>query len=206
MRKSVLTLAAVALLLTACSPAAVSAGSDVQGQIETSVALTVEAQNQIATSVALTIAAQLPTATNTATITPTSATPPTFTPVIPTVTPLPPPSGTGGGVPPKPEFACDVIRQRPFDNTEFSAGAEFDIKWTIVNTGTRSWYEGFDLKYLSGPNMTTGATRIQLPAMDPGDQYSVVFDAVAPNEKGFHVMTWVVDGPTCYPYVAIFVK
>jgi hypothetical protein len=42
--------------------------------------------------------------------------------------------------------------------------------------------------------------------MDPGDQYDIVFDAKAPMEKGFHVMTWVVDGPTCYPYVAIIVK
>jgi hypothetical protein len=205
MQKPVIIFAAIILLLTACVPA--QAAEDVQGQVETAVALTVAAQDQIATSVALTVAAQNPTATSTATFTPTSVIP-TITPVIPTVTPLPPPSGSGnGGVPPKADFSCDVIHARPFDNSEFNPGADFDIKWTILNTGTKSWYQGFDVKYLSGPNMTTtGITRLQLPAMDPGDQYDIVFDAKAPMEKGFHVMTWVVDGPTCYPYVAIIVK
>ncbi len=211
MKKSVVIVAAIILLLTACVPAQSGTGtpgSDVQGQIETSVALTVEAQGQIGTSVALTVAAQDPTETATATFTPTALIP-TITPLVSTVTPLPPPSGggTSGGVPPKADYACDVIHQRPFDNTEFNPGEEFDIKWTILNTGTKSWYQGFDLKYLSGPNMTTtGVTRLQLPAMAPGDQYDIVFDAKAPMKKGSHVMTWLVDGPTCYPYVAIIVK
>jgi len=210
MKKSVVILAAIILLMTACVPAQSQSGSDVQGQIETSVALTVEAQGQVGTSVTLTTEAQDPTetATATATFTPTALIP-TITPLVSTVTPLPPPSGGSGsgGIPPKADYACDIIHQRPFDNTEFNPGEEFDIKWTILNTGTKSWYEGFDLKYLSGPNMTTtGITRIQLPAMDPGDQYDVVFDAKAPMKKGVHIMTWLVDGPTCYPYVAIVVK
>jgi Ig-like domain from next to BRCA1 gene len=207
MQKSVIILAALILVLTACAPTA--APGDTQAQVETAVALTVDAQNQIGTSVALTVAAQNPTGTATPTVSPTGQVPPTLTPVIPTITPIviTPPTASGGGVRPKPQFACDVIHQRPFDNSEFNPGADFDIKWTILNTGTKSWYQGFDVKYLSGPNMTTtGLTRIQLPAMDPGDQYDIVFDAKAPMEKGFHVMTWVVDGPTCYPYVAIIVK
>jgi hypothetical protein len=52
----------------------------------------------------------------------------------------------------------------------------------------------------------TGAGTVQLPSMAPGDQFSVVFDAVAPDEPGFQVMTWVVQGQICFPYVAIFVK
>lgn len=208
MRKSVIILAAI-LLLTACVPAQGPTQGDTQGQIETAVALTVEAQGQIGTSVALTVAAQNPTATSTATFTPTSVTIPTITPVIPTVTPLPPPSGgnSSGGTTRQAAYSCDIIHQRPFDNTEFSPGAEFDIKWTILNTGTETWYQGFDVKYLSGPNMTTtGLRRIELPAMKPRAQYDIVLDAKAPMERGFHVMTWVVDGPTCYPYVAIIVK
>ena len=208
MRKSVIILAAIVLILTACVPP--QGVEDVQGQVETAVALTVGAQDQIATAVALTVAAQNPTATTTATFTPTSAaTIPTITPLIPTVTPVPPPTGsnTSGGVPQKPDYACDIIHQRPFDNSEFNPGADFDVKWTILNTGTRTWYQGFDVKYLSGPNMTTtGVTRIELPEMRPRAQYDIVFDAKAPMQKGFHVMTWVVDGPTCYPYVAIIVK
>jgi hypothetical protein len=208
MQKTVIILAAFMLVLTACAPGASAAG-DTQSDIETAVALTVGAQNQIGTSVALTVAAQNPTGTATPTVSPTGLVPPTLTPIIPTITPIvvTPPTASGGGVRPKPQFACDVIHQRPFDNSEFNPGADFDIKWTILNTGTETWYQGFDVKYLSGPNMTTtGITRIELPEMKPNAQYDIVFDAKAPMQKGFHVMTWLVDGPTCYPYVAIIVK
>jgi hypothetical protein len=210
MRKSVIFLAAIVLLVTACVPAqgGTEAPAAAQGQIETAVALTVEAQNQIGTSVALTIAAQNPTATSTATFTPTSVTIPTITPVIPTVTPLPPPSGGGGsGSSQKPDYACDEIHKRPLDNTEFSPGAEFDIKWTVLNTGTKTWYQGFDAKYVSGPNMiTNGVTRVELPALKPGGQYDLIFDAKAPMERGFHVMSWLVETANCNLYVAIIVK
>jgi hypothetical protein len=208
MQKTVIILAAFMLVLTACAPGA-SAAPNTQSEIETAVALTVDAQNQIGTSVALTLTAQNPTGTVTPTVSPTGLVPPTPTLVIPTITPIivTPPTASGGGVRPKPQYACDVIHARPFDNTEFSPGADFDIKWTILNTGTESWYQGFDVKYLSGPNMTTtGITRIELPAMAPRAQYDIVFDAKAPTEKGFHVMTWIVETAVCYPYVAIIVK
>jgi hypothetical protein len=208
MRKSLIILAAMALLLAACAPG--QSPQEVQAQIETAVALTVAAQDQIATAVALTVAAQNPTSTSTPTFTPTSSSPsvPTLTPIIPTVTPLNPPSsggGGGGGGSTTANYSCDIIHRRPFDNAEFNRGAEFDIKWTIVNTGTKAWPQGYDVKYYSGPNMTT-VTRVELPAMDPKDQYDIVFDAVAPTQKGFHVMTWVVEGQLCFPYTAIIVK
>jgi hypothetical protein len=34
----------------------------------------------------------------------------------------------------------------------------------------------------------------------------IIIDAVAPAEKGKHVMTWVVEGNMCYPYIAIVVE
>jgi len=193
------------LLLAACAPAPQPTQSlvDIQNQIATSVALTVEAQN------AQTAAAQ-PPATETPLPTATVFVPPT--PILPTATPfvVVPPSSSGGsgggGGGTKPQYACDPdIRKRPFDNSEFNQNAQFDIKWTIVNTGTKTWVAGLDLKYFSGPKMTTAGT-VELPEMKPGDSFSVNFDAVAPAEKGFHVMTWVVEGGICYPYVAIFVK
>ncbi len=76
---------------------------------------------------------------------------------------------------------------------------------TVVNNGTRDWYEGFDLKYSGGDQMSS-VTRVQLPALAAGDQYEMVLDAVAPTEKGIKTMTWRVDGPTCFGYVVITVK
>lgn len=207
MRKSLIILAVLVLVLTACGPG--QSPEEIQAQVETAVAMTVEAQQQIEEAVAQTVAAQAALATPT--LVPTSTSPsvvPTLTPVIPTVTPLNPPSsggGGGGGGSTTATYSCDIIHRRPFDNAEFNRGDEFDIKWTIINTGTKTWPAGFDLKYYSGPHLTT-ATRVELPEMKPKAQFDVVFDATAPGQRGFQVMTWVVEGKLCFPYTAIIVK
>jgi hypothetical protein len=198
----------LALFIGACQPASASAQQgpqaqstqtlDTQSQINTAVAQTIDAQNQIGTAVALTAEAQF-TATPIATL----VTIPTLTPFV-VLTPTNRPSG-GGGVPAKADYACDVIRLRPTAYAKFSRGQEFDIKMTVVNTGTRSWYQGFDLKYTGGAQMTS-VTRVELPAMAPGDKFEVVLDANAPMEKGNKTMTWAVDGRICFGYVVITVK
>lgn len=213
MRKSMIVLISLAFLATACLPA--QNPQEVQGQVETAVAQTMQAQQQIEDSVAQTVAAQnalaSPTATFTATFTSTPILFPTLTPIVATVTPIPVSSGGGGGgggggSVSKAAYSCDIIHQRPFDNSEIIHGGDFDIKWTILNNGTKTWDPGVDVKYFSGPQMSD-VTRVEIPVkMEPGDQYDIVLDATAPEEKGFQVMTWAVDGQYCYPYVAIIVK
>jgi hypothetical protein len=201
---------AVIFLLAACAPAATAPTQDpalVQQVIQQSVALTVAAQN------AQTLEAQASVAaSNTPLATQTDAAAPSATPLIPTATPfvivpatqVPVVSGGGGGTTTKPDYACDVIHQRPFDDTTFKPNDTFDVKWTIVNTGTKTWRKGLDLKYLRGPIMTSTAS-IELPEMKPGDQFNIVLDATAPADKGTQVMVWVLEGPICYPYVRIIV-
>jgi hypothetical protein len=208
---------AVIFLLAACVPAAQPTidPDEVANQVSTSVALTVEAGNQITTSVALTVAAQntqtaLAGPTNTAIPTAEAATA-TPVPAIPTATPVvvvPPTTVSGGGggsTTTQQEYDCDIIRRRPFDNTFFRPGDEFDIRWTIVNTGTRNLRAGTDVKYSIGSQMV-GVTFVELPEMRPGDQYEITFDAIAPDTEGNHIMTWVVEGQLCYPYAAIIVE
>jgi len=198
---------AVIFLLTACGTPAPAPTQDpalVQQLIEQSVALTVAAQSA-QTSEAL---AQIPTNTPLPTQTEVPA------PVLPTATPfvIVPPTvapvtggGGGGSTTVKPEYACDVIHQRPFDDTIFKPNDPFDVKWTIVNTGTKTWRAGLDLKYQTGPKMTDTSS-IELPQMKPGDQFNVDFDATAPSEEGMQVMVWVIEGPICYPYIRIIVE
>jgi Ig-like domain from next to BRCA1 gene len=209
MHKSLFLLVAITLVLAACGTPAQST-EDVQARIETSVALTVAARDQIAESVAQTVAAQNPTPTLVPTFTPISSIPtvaPTLPPIIPTFTPFATAviSGGGGGGSTTGFYSCDIIRRRPFDNTEYNRGDEFDIKWTIINNGTKTLPAGLDLKYFSGPKMTT-ATIVELPELKPDEQFSVAFDATAPSQRGFQVMTWMVQGQLCYPYTAIVVK
>jgi hypothetical protein len=114
-------------------------------------------------------------------------------------------SGGGSGTNTPHEYSCSAINRRPYDNTIFRPGDKFDIKWTIVNTGTKTMVAGLDLKYNSGPQMTN-RTRVELPELKPDAQFVVDFDAVAPQKEGTHIMTFVVDGQLCYPYVAIIVE
>jgi hypothetical protein len=194
---------ALAIFIGACLPApsdltpsvgiTSTPSLDTRSQINTAVAQTVEVQNQIGTAVALTTEAQF-------TSTPLAI--PTLTPfVFLTLTPKP----NNGGVPHKVDYSCDIIRLRPKAYAEFKRGQDFDIKMTVVNNGTRGWYHGFDLKYSGGTQMTS-TTRVELPAMLPGDKYEVVLDAIAPKERGNQVMTWMVEGQICFGYVVINVK
>jgi hypothetical protein len=200
---------AVMVLLAACQPPAAPTQSaiDLENEVATIVALTVAAQN------AQTQAAVSPTpeATNTTLPTQTDSAPPTPTLLLPTATstvvvlPTSSSGGGGGGTTTQRDYSCDTIRRRPLDNTSYRPGDTFDIKWTIVNTGTKTMVAGLDLKYNSGTQMTN-RTRVELPELKPGAQFAVDFDAVAPNKEGTYIMTFLVEGGLCYPYVAIIVE
>ena len=199
-RRLIPLMLAVVYMLAACTPAPATptpTGPNVEMQVATSVAATVRALQS------MTAAAQPPA---TSTVQPQD---PTATAVLPTATPFVIPTSTrapdGGGGNSTPTYACDMIRQRPFDNQVFRPGDDFDIKWTILNTGTGTWEAGKDLTYFSGPRLTQ-AGGVELPRMKPRDQFSVAFDATAPREPGHYVMTWKVQGGFCYPYVAISVE
>jgi hypothetical protein len=114
----------------------------------------------------------------------------------------------------EPEYACDFWNLKPSDDTEFRAGDDFDILWTIINTGTETWESGATLSYQEGPKLTT-VTKVTLPDLKPGEQFQVLFDATAPAKSGRHVMLWAVTVPNkagtdniwmCYPYTRIIVK
>lgn len=201
--KLISLLLAAVFALSACTPQAAPAtvdANEIAGQVMTAVAATV-AVGQTQTQ-----AAQ-PTATFTFT-----PAPPTEMAILPTATPFVIPtstrssSGGGSGGAATYSYSCDPdISKRPRDNAAFKPGDSFDVKWTIVNTGTATWEAGYDLVYYSGPQLT-GATYFELPRMKPGDKWSIVMDAAAPMERGNYVMTWKLQGGFCYPYVAITVE
>jgi len=202
------------LVLAACAPAAPAPTQDpaeIQKQIQDSVAATVAAQNA-ATEAAQALVVE---PTNTPLPTQTEVLPlPTATLVVPTATPfvvVPPPvvipsiSGGGSDAPVNPEYNCKVSNQQPLDGSKYKPNKDFDIRWTITNTGTKSWPKGLDVKYFSGPEMTK-VKFVELPAMAPGDSHEVILDAVSPSKQGLNVMTWIVEGKLCFPYVAITVE
>lgn len=215
MQKLLIVILSLATFLAGCSPN--QNPVDTQAQVNTAVAQTMEAQRQVEEKVAQTVAAQIPASTSTVefTLINTPLLIPTFVVVIPTDTLIiaNTPSANGGSTnssgsvaSTQAKYSCGVINRRPFDLTNIHHGNKFDIKWTIVNTGTKTWDAGMDVKYFSGPKMTTVKV-VEIPVkMKPNDTYKIVLEAVAPTKKGRQVMTWTVQGQLCYPYVAIIVK
>ena len=208
-KRILLSIMGVILLLAACAPAVQATESpvDIADQVATAVALTVAAQNTQT-------AEAIPPATNTPLPTQTESVSPTFavanivthTP-FPTNTPLPTntrsPTDTPEATVPPPLYSCDAFAQSPDYQAEFKFGDEFDIRWIIINTGTRPWPAGFDVKYSSGSKMTS-VTVVEIPIeMKPNDRYTIVLDAVAPKQEGPQYMTWIVQGQLCYPSVII---
>jgi len=225
-------LAALALLVSACAPAAPATPQpletasllDVQSQVNTLVAQTVEAQNQIGTLVAQTVEAQA-TATPTATL----FSIPTFTPfVIETATPRPSGGGSSGGSgsggssggsssgggPGSPKYDCALVNQKPRDGDYiYKPGDSFDIKWTLKNIGTKTIPADAFFHYISGVNMSPTAGYMIGVDVLPGETITLVADvdvpAVTGVEKEQLTMQWalVVNGDKiCKPYISIFVQ
>jgi Ig-like domain from next to BRCA1 gene len=209
-KQLLLSVMAVIVLLSACQPAPPTQNpNEVANQVATSVALTVAAQNAQTQAAASLVPeptnTMLPTQTEVGVVA--SSTPIATLTALPTVTQVVATSSGGGGTgtTTQPDYACNPFPRLPRDNTIFRPGDHFDIKWTIVNTGKKTMVAGLDLKYDDGPQMTS-TTLIELPELEPGDQYVVNLDAVAPTEQGTHIMTFTVEGSLCFPYVAIIVE
>jgi hypothetical protein len=209
-KKILLSAMALIFLLSACQPAQPTQNpNEIADQVATSVALTVAAQNALTQSAPTLV----PQATNTTLPTQTEVgVLPSPTPVLPTATAvgfatptLVPSGGGGGGTTTKPQYACNPFPRTPRDNSIFRPNDSFDIKWTIVNTGTKTMEAGLDLKYDDGPQLTK-TTLIELPELEPGDSFQVTMDAVAPSEEGTYIMTFSVEGSLCFPYTAIVVE
>lgn len=210
----------VVLSLAACTPGVVPTPDpeEVGDMVATSVALTVEAQGEVATAVAMTVyAQQTEAAAAIPSDTPSPLPPPTLTPVLTTATPFPTSTGSGssgsggssgGGSTSSARFSCDIIRQRPIDNTEFKRKNTFDVTFAILNNGTATWEAGKDLVLLGnpGPTLINPPGTIELPKMEPGDVFTVgPFEAEAPDDPGRYVIDFKLEGGFCYPYVAYYV-
>lgn len=210
-RRTFIFLIAGILLLTACAPAAAPAPTvdpaEIQRQVQQIVALTVAAQN------ALTEQAQAAQPTNTPLPTQTEAPLlPSPTPLQPTATliilpsPTPGSSSGSGNVPPPPkEYACAIVNQSPANYSVWKRNKEFDITWTLVNTGTKPWRAGSDLVFKSGTNFAT-TTFVELPAVPPGGKHKVILDAVTPSKAGTYTMVWKLEGGFCLPSLIIKVE
>lgn len=146
------------------------------------------------TQAALPTATELPTQEPTATEIPATATalplptlvPPTAT-LIPTIayptwTPTPAP------------YQCQITAQDPKIGAYFSPKPDFDARWTIKNTGTKTW-EATEVDYfhLSGKEMYKADSRYDLKKdVKPGEEITIIVDMTGPSETGNYTETWAL--------------
>lgn len=220
MKKSLLVIIILAALLAGCGAPGQSPEA-IQAQVNTAVAQTLEVEDQIAKSVVLTVDAQVPLSTPTAEVVPTAIpiTIPTFTPVVPTVTPVAiiPPSGggsggssSGGGTSTSKIYSCAIVSEKPYDGASFRPGDSFDKSWTIKNTGSATWEAGWEFEYKGGEDMSPTGDFLIGQQVKPGGTITLVIEVDAPKitqkDSGkVFVMTWSLNNGShfCTPFVAI---
>ena len=199
--RSLLAFVLLALLVAGCAPATqpTTDPNQVRDIVSTSVALTLTAEQTVQAAQA----SNTPLPTNTTEPTLTSL--PTDTPVIPTLvvvptatnTPFVPAGGGGGGPAPTPSpYQCQWVKQKPADWTVFKPGVDFDMVWTVKNTGTKNWEPtDIDLMYLRGQKMQTFFDLTDLPALvKPGQTIDLLVDMIAPKTPGNYSATWTLKG------------
>lgn len=206
MRKNLMIAAALVFLITACLPGQDPA--EVESQIQTAIAQTMQVNELVARNVEGTLTAMVPAATATLSVTDTPTA--TLEPVIiDTDTPIPPPvfpTDPPAVAKTQPPYSCYVSTLKPKSGQEMGPGDSFEIVMIVVNTGTATWRSGVDVKHAGGSKLT-GASRVQIGvAMAPGDQFKFSLTGNAPKDNGLYYMSWMVEGPICYGQVSIVVK
>lgn len=185
------------------------------GAMETVIAGTAQAaQTQTA---ALLPASATPSLTPTVTRTPTST--PTATPTflfllrtrVPPRTPTPTGGGSSGsGSSGSGGYSCVLVSQKPTDGTAFKPNANFDMVWTMENSGGKTWQvNDVDFAYVSGRKMQA-QDAYDLPRdVVPGETVAMTVKMNAPKLAGEWKTVWTLKAggnDFCHVNVTIVVK
>ena len=109
------------------------------------------------------------------------------------------------------EFISDVNYP---DGTVVKGGAEIAKVWSIKNTGTCTWDDGFSLQPVTGESMGGKPWEITPNSsskdfVEPGETVEIRIDMVVPNSAGEHGGCWRMKGDGGYyfgTYVCVLVK
>lgn len=186
----------ITLIVLACGVPALpftSVATPVPGSIETSIVQTVAAA-QTQTALFRPPATFTPTETlvptSTFTETPTSTATIIF--VFPTATRTHTATPTDDGLSDE-EWDCRLVSRRPANNTTFDPQTDFDARWTVQNTGTRTWNRNnIDYIYYSGTKMHKKAGYDLTENVEPGETVVIIVDMIAPKNDGDYTTTWTL--------------
>jgi hypothetical protein len=111
----------------------------------------------------------------------------------------------------KKDYACSLVSQSPKDWTKMKARQDFDARWTVLNTGSKTWTtNGTDYKYIRGAKLHTRGDVFDMPKNVAADgKIALYVDMMAPKDKGTYVTYWgLANGSShfCQFYMIITVK
>ena len=89
-------------------------------------------------------------------------------------------------------YDCSVSNVSPVYLAEFAPRGEMDGKWTVKNTGTKTWgAPDVDVIYVAGEKMQQYTDTYNLAKdVAPGSSIDIVVDLLAPATAGIYKTTW----------------
>ncbi len=128
---------------------------------------------------------------------------PTLVPTLPpadTLAPTPAPTNTravvvSNATPIPADYDCSVTSVSPVYLAEFAPRGEMDGKWTVKNTGAKTWgAPDIDVAYQSGEKMQQYKDLYNLSKdVAPGESIDIVVDMLAPASTGIYRTTWGLE-------------
>ncbi|MEX1248586.1 MAG: NBR1-Ig-like domain-containing protein [Anaerolineales bacterium] len=175
-KRVVLSLAIVALLLSACGPSEV----DIQATVTQAVGEAVNTVNAQYTQIAL----LTPSATNTV--------PPTSTPAV-TSTPAGTPSTSlGAGAAGDCDVMAFIADVTVSDGEEIAAGTPFTKTWQVKNGGSCTWTTTYTIIFSSGDQMGGASSQALAISVAPGSTAEISVFLVAPATAGSYTGWWAL--------------
>jgi len=100
----------------------------------------------------------------------------------------------------------DVTFEDPLQKTYMTPGQIFTKSWTVQNTGTCTWGEGYHLMFEGGPSLSQGGASmggpldsllgslVSIPVV-PGQSVTLALPQTAPMDEGWYVGSWKLLAP-----------
>ena len=107
-------------------------------------------------------------------------------------------------------YAASSVSETIADYTVLEPGEDFTKTWTLLNSGSCSWYSGYLLVYTSGYQMDGDSPQYISSEISPGESVTFSIDMEAPDSEGTYTGNWELqtsDGSViAYLWVKIIVE
>ena len=98
---------------------------------------------------------------------------------------------------------AEWVSNTPADYTELPNDVDYDIVWTLKNTGTTTWTTDYIYRFYAGDTLHKKSSYKLSKAVAPGESVDIIVDGKTAGLKGEKSATWVItnkDGVNFYAF------